>query len=280
MRIFITGSEGQLGKVLRASLAENRHEVAGGDLPDWDMMDGAQVAASLRVFGPDVVLHAAALTNVDYCAEHPQEAVRINGVGTYNVVAACREVGAQIVAISSNEVFDGAADRPYEEYDPRHPINPYGRSKAVAEQVVERFAPDYMIVRTAWLYAPGGTNFIHKILERTRSGGPLRVVTDEVGSPTYAVDLARALGRLIEIGKPGIYHLANAGVCSRHEFAQAIVEMAGLDTPVEPITSDAFDRPSTPPVYSPLANVFAAALGVEMRPWREAVAAYLDEYES
>ncbi len=280
MRIFITGSEGQLGTVLRTSLAQAGHEVAGGDLPDWNMMDGAQVEASLRAFGPDVVLHAAALTNVDYCAEHPQEAVRINGVGTYNVALACREVGAQIVAISSNEVFDGAADRPYEEYDPRHPINPYGRSKAVAEQIVERFAPDYMIVRTAWLYAPGGTNFIHKILERARSGGPLRVVTDEVGSPTYAVDLARALGQLIAIGKPGIYHLANAGACSRHAFAEAIVELAGLDTPVEPITSDAFDRPSTPPAYSPLVNVFAAALGVEMPHWREAVAAYLDEHES
>jgi dTDP-4-dehydrorhamnose reductase len=280
MRIFVTGSEGQLGTVLRASLAEAGHEVAGGDLPGWDMMDGRQVEVGLRAFAPDVVLHAAALTNVDYCAEHPQEAVRINGVGTYNVALACREIGAQIVAISSNEVFDGTADRPYEEYDPRRPINPYGRSKAVAEQVVERFAPDYMIVRTAWLYAPGGTNFIHKILERARSGGPLRVVTDEVGSPTYAVDLADGLTRLIALGRPGIYHLANAGACSRHEFAEAIVELAGLDTPVEPITSDAFDRPSTPPPYSPLANVFAAALGVTMRPWREALAAYLAEHES
>lgn len=280
MRIFITGSEGQLGMALRASLAEAGYEVAGGDLPEWDMMGAAEVEASLRAFGPDVVLHAAALTNVDYCAEHPQEAMRINGVGTHNVVAACRAVGAQVVAISSNEVFDGTADRPYEEYDPRHPINPYGRSKAVAEQIVERFAPDYMIVRTAWLYGPGGTNFVHKILGRAQDGGPLRVVTDEVGSPTYLADLVDGLRRLIEIGRPGIYHLTNAGACSRHALAEALVALAGLSVPVEPITSDAFDRQSTPPAYSPLANVFAAALGVELRPWREAVAAYLDEYES
>jgi dTDP-4-dehydrorhamnose reductase len=277
VRIFITGHKGQLGGALQAHLSD--HTLEGGDLPEWDMTDAGAILESLRAFRPDVVIHAAALTAVDYCADHPLEAVHVNGVGTYNVALACREVDALLVAISTNEVFDGQSDRPYQEYDRRNPVNPYGYSKFVAEQVVERFAPRYMIARTAWLYAPGGTNFIHKIIARARSGEALRVVTDEVGSPTYALDLADGLARLIATGKPGIYHLTNAGACSRYEFARAILRLAGIDTPVEPITSDAFERASTPPPYAPLVNVFAAAAGVVMRPWEEALADYIAAHE-
>jgi dTDP-4-dehydrorhamnose reductase len=273
MRIFITGHRGQLGRALAAHLAE--HEITGGDLPEWNLTDAAQVKASLEDIRPDVVIHAAALTDVDYCARNPAEAVRVNGVGTYNVALACRAVGSMLVSISTNEVFDGQAYRPYQEYDQRNPINPYGYSKYVAEQVVERYAPHYMIVRTAWLYAPDGSNFIHKVLARARAGQPLRVVTDEVGSPTYAPDLADALARLIALGQPGVYHMANAGACSRFEFAQEILQQAGLDAPVEPIPSGAFQRDSTPPPYAPLDNIFGAAAGVTLRPWQEALADFL-----
>ncbi len=276
MRIFITGHRGQLGRALLHSL--RNHDLAYGDLPDWDITKAGHVEAAITAFRPDVVIHAAALTQVDYCATHPDEAVRVNGVGTYNVALACRRAGALCVAISTNEVFDGRADRPYQEYDPRSPINPYGYSKFVGEQAVERIAPEYMIVRTAWLYAPGGENFIHKIIGRAAVGEPLRVVTDEVGSPTYVVDLAEALGRLIATGRPGIYHLTNAGSCSRYEFAQEIVRLVGYDVPVQPISSAEFRRASTPPPYAPLANVFAAALGVTLRPWQEALAEYLAAY--
>lgn len=255
-------------------------EVEGGDLPDWDMMNPAQITGELSQYRPDVVIHTAALTQVDYCAEHPDEAVRINGVGTYNVALACREIGALMLAISTNEVFDGAATRPYQEYDLRHPINPYGYSKFVAEQVVERFASRYMIVRTAWLYAPGGANFIHKIIKRAEEGQPLSVVTDEVSAPTYVNDLADALIRLIETDRPGVYHLTNAGECSRFQFAQEIIHLAGLDVPVKPVKLAEFSRPSLPPPYAPLANVFAAAAGVEMRPWQVALADYMREREN
>lgn len=277
MRIFITGHDGQLGRALVARLGD--HTVEGGSLPAWDMTDAALVSQTLADFAPDVVIHTAALTNVDYCALHPLEAVRVNGVGTANVAHAAREVDAMLVAISSNEVFDGLAARAYQEYDPRHPANPYGYSKVVAEQIVERFSSRYMIVRTAWLYAANGNNFIHKILAAAREGKPLRVVTDEVSSPTYAEDLADALIALIAADRPGIYHLANDGVCSRHAFAEAIVRYAGLDVLVDPITADAFDRPSSPPPYAPLENVFARALGVTMRPWEEALAAYIAAHE-
>jgi dTDP-4-dehydrorhamnose reductase len=279
VRVFITGNIGQLGRALTASLTD--HTVDGADLPAWDMTDLSQVRASLHELKPDVVIHSAALTNVDFCATNPREAVRVNGVGTYNIALASREIDALMVAVSTNEVFDGHTNRPYQEYDLRRPINPYGYSKFVAEQVVERYASRYQIVRTAWLYAPGGVNFIHKIITHAQSGEPVRVVTDEVGSPTYAVDLAEGIVRLMQTDLPGIYHLVNAGQCSRYEFAQAILTAAGLkDVPVEPITSAEFTRASTPPAYAPLDNVFAAAAGVEMRPWRDALDAHVQKAHS
>lgn len=280
MRIFITGHKGQLGKVLRARLVAEGHTILGGDLPEWEMTRADQVLESLRVFSPEIVIHAAALTDVDYCAGHPKEAVRVNGVGTYNVALACRELGALLVAISTNEVFDGSATRPYQEYDQRHPISPYGYSKFVAEQVVERFAPHYMIVRTSWLYASGGVNFIHKIIARARGAERLRVVTDEVSTPTNVVDLAAALMELIHTGRPGIYHLVNAGECSRYEFAREIVRLIGLNVPIEPIHLADFVRPSAPPPYAPLANVFGAAAGVELRPWQDALAEFIAQFEA
>lgn len=275
MRIFVTGHRGQLGKALRARAASQGIVCDGGDLPEWDMLNAEDILEGLRRFRPDVVFHTAALTQVDYCAEHPDEAMRINGVGSYNVALACREIGTLLVAISTNEVFDGTASAPYQEYDVRRPVNPYGTSKSVSEQVIERFAPRYMIARTAWLYAPGGRNFIHRIVEKARAGDPLRVVTDEVSTPTNADDLAAALIRLAETDRPGIYHLTNAGQCSRYEFAQEIVHLAGYDAAIAPTTLAEFQRPSSPPHYTPLANIFAAAAGVEMRPWQEALAEFM-----
>jgi dTDP-4-dehydrorhamnose reductase len=278
VRIYITGIRGQLGAALRLGL--DGHTVEGGDLPDWDMIDRGQVLETFEAFRPDAVVHAAALTAVDYCAEHPREAVRINGVGTYNVAAAAEAVGALLVAISTNEVFDGQAQAPYQEYDQRRPINAYGYSKFVAERVIEKLVSRYMIVRTAWLYAQGGTNFIHKMLARARAGKVSQVVTDEVSSPTCAADLADGLRALIETGCTGFYHLVNEGACSRFEFAQEAVRLAGLDEElIAPTTMADYVRASTPPPYAPLDNVFAAALGVRLRPWQDALAAFVGEYD-
>ncbi len=276
MKLFLTGSKGQLGQALLARYGDHL-DIVGADLPEWDMTDPQQVRNAITDVKPDVIIHAAALTKVDYCAENPVEAVTSNGFGTQNVALAARDAGAMMIAISSNEVFDGTltAGEFYQEYDQRNPINPYGYSKFVGEQVTERFAGDYMIVRTAWLYASGGVNFLHKITERARNGQPLRVVTDEVGSPTYVDDLADALIQLIKVEQPGIYHMTNEGACSRYQLAEAMLELVGLGAvEIEPITSDAFERASTPPPYAPLQNVFGAALGVQLRPWYDALVAF------
>jgi dTDP-4-dehydrorhamnose reductase len=276
MHILLAGHLGQLGRILMPLLAHN-HEVEGVDLPAHDITDRTamlDLAARLR---PDLVLNSAAMTNVDGCAQDPEMAYRVNGMGTQNLALGAASVGAEFMQISTNEVFDGAATEPYLEWATCHPINAYGRSKLAGEWYAQHLLHRFYIVRTAWLYAVGGRNFPHRILELADERGALSVVTDEVGNPTYVVDLAKAIVRLLETHAYGIYHLVNEGAASRFEFAKALLERSGRgDIPLTPITTDAFERASTPPPYAPLANTAAAALGIRLRPWRDAIAAFLD----
>lgn len=274
MRIYVTGCNGQLGRALSRELTG--HTVAGCDLPDTDITDREAITNAVSDFSPDVVIHAAAWTDVDGCARNPEKAFRVNAIGTQNVALACTSSGAALATISTNEVFDGTADQPYREWDPLRPINPYARSKAAAEWYTRHLLTRFYIVRTAWLYAPGGSNFPHTIIDLADECGELKVVTDEVGNPTYAPDLAEALAQLVQTEAYGVYHLTNAGHASRFDFAREILRLSRRqDVPVEPIPLDDFDRDSTPPPFAPLANTAAAALGIRLRPWREALAAFL-----
>jgi len=273
MRIVITGCKGQLGQALQHTLAEE--QLLGLDLPEWDMTDPACVQTVVG-FQPDVVIHAAAMTNVDACERDPQAAFQANILGTHHVALACGQSGAAMVYVSTNEVFDGTLGRPYYEWDTPEPKSVYARSKAAAEFYVRTLLSRFYIVRTAWLYARGGNNFVTKILAGADRLGALRVVTDEVSSPTYAPDLAQAIARLILTGHYGIYHFTNSGFCSRHEWACEILKLRGRShVPVEPITTDQWPRPAPPPLYAPLVNFFGAALGITLRPWQEALQEYL-----
>jgi len=274
MRVFITGCKGQLGRALTAALGHQT--VAGCDLPQTDITNRQAISSAIADFAPDVVIHTAAWTDVDGCAREPEKAYEVNALGTRNVALASASSGAALVTISTNEVFDGSADEPYREWDPPRPINPYARSKAAGEWFTRHLLNRFYIVRTAWLYAPGGRNFPHRIIELADELGKLKVVTDEVSNPTYAPDLAEALAELIETEAYGVYHLTNGGYASRYDFAREILRISGReDVPVERITLDDFDRDSTPPRFAPLANTAAAALGIEPRPWEEALAAFL-----
>jgi len=281
MRVYVTGCMGQLGRALYAALEGKTLD--GCDLPELDINDRHAIAQGVRQFAPDVVIHTAALTDVDGCARDPDLAYRVNTVGTQNVALACAASGAAMVYISTNEVFDGESSEPYREWHAPNPINPYAHSKAGGEWFVRHLLTRFYIVRTAWLYAPGGHNFPHRVLQladEAASGGgsgePLRLVTDEVGNPTYAPDLARGIASLIRTDACGVYHLTNAGHCSRYDFAREILRLAGRrDVPVEPITLDEFERDSDPPRFAPLANTTAAALGIELRPWRAALAEFV-----
>lgn len=274
MRVFITGIRGQLGRTLAPTLSD--HDVTGIDLPECDITDRAQIHAAIDAAQPDVVIHCAAMTDVDGCARDPAAAYKVNGLGTQNVALACQARGAAMLYVSTNEVFDGTARQPYLEFDPAHPINPYGRSKQAGEWYTRHLLNRFFIVRTAWLYAPGGRNFPHRIMQIADGRGALRVVTDEVGSPTYAVDLTRAIDQLISSAQYGIYHFVNEGVCSRYDFARETLRLTGrASVPVEPTTLAAFERDSHPPPYTPLANTAGAAIGIRLRPWQEALADFL-----
>lgn len=282
MRILLTGHKGQLGRTLAPLLAE--HEVLGVDLPEHDITDREGLLALARDFRPALILHPAAMTDVDGCARNPALAYRVNGMGTQNVALAAAEVGAELLYVSTNEVFDGQANAPYHEWAPRNPINAYGRSKLAGEWYVQNLLTRFYIVRTAWLYAPGGRNFPHRIIQladdsvRQANGGALKVVADEVGNPTYVADLARAIVALIETHAYGIYHGVNAGAASRYEFAKEVLRLSGREhIPVDPISITEFQRASTPPPYAPLENNAAAALGITFRPWQEALAEFLSE---
>jgi len=274
VRIAITGANGQLGQALIATLAD-QHELIPLGHDQLELTDPATVD-HIAATGADVVIHAAAYTNVDGCARDPILAYRVNGLGTRYVALGCRRIQATMVYISTNEVFAGDGQRPYLEDDPTRPINPYGQSKLAGEQVVRTLTSQHFIVRVAWLFG-GERNFVRTVL-RLASNPPaqgLRMVADEIGSPTYTYDVAIGLARLINTDYYGTYHFVNDGICSRYEFAAEILRQLGMSTPLHPIRLRDFQRDSTPPPYTPLANLAGAALGITFRPWQEALAVYL-----
>ncbi len=274
MRIFVTGHRGQLGAALARAIPSEAF--AGADLPELDIRDPGQVVDAIAGARPDIVIHCAAMTDVDGCARDPESAREVNAEGTANVARGAAAAGAALVYVSTNEVFDGTAGRPYVETDASNPVNAYGRSKLEGELAASRHHPHCWIVRTAWVYGAGGRNFVHKIQEIADRKGALRVVVDEISSPTWTEDLAAAILRLAGSAPHGTYHLAGLGACSRFELAKAVLELTGRgQVPVEPIASADWPRPSRPPLNAPLDVGKAAALGIPMRPWREALAEFL-----
>ena len=280
MRILITGAAGNLGRELTRQLLP-AHDVVGADLLGdvahrLDICDYAACIRLIDAAAPDLVIHAAAWTDVDGCALDPPRATRVNGIGAQNIAVGCARHGIPIVYISTNEVFDGRRRLPYREYDLTNPINAYGGSKCYGERAIAAVNPRHYIVRTSWLFASGGGNFIHAILRAAEAGKQLRVVINEVANPTYTVDLAAAIAELIGSGRYGTYHLVNRGAASRWQLARYALDAAGMaDLPIERIALAQWQRASTPPEYAALDNIAAASLGIELRHWQDAVDAFL-----
>jgi dTDP-4-dehydrorhamnose reductase len=278
MNILVTGARGLLGRSLSTLLESRGHTVIGWDVQELDITDYSATFHAITQAAPEAVIHCAALTNVDFCAQNPDEALRVNGYGTANVALACAALDCPILYISTNEVFDGERATPYLEFDPTRPINPYGYSKWHGEQAIQRYAPKHYIARISWLFGHGGSNFLQKIVAAAQQGKPIKVVTNEVAAPTYTDDLSDALEKLITSGRYGIYHLVNEGGVSRYGFARHILDCAGYsETPITPILGAMFPRPSRPPTYATLRNVSAAHLGIRLRSWQEAVNAYFEK---
>ena len=267
-----------LGQDLVAALRAAGHEVMAWDIERCDITRPEQVRAALEGSRPALLFHCAAYTDVDGAEADPAGAMRVNAGGTAQVAAACRAVGAGMVYLSTDYVFDGRSRTPYREGDAPNPLNAYGRSKCAGEEAVRAAGlRRAWIVRSAWLYGTGGRNFVRAIVERAAQGGPLRVVDDQEGSPTYTADLAAALCRIPEGVPPGTYHVTNAGSTTWFAFARAILERAGMPgIPLEPIPTAASGRPAPRPAYSVLANDrWATATGTPLRPWPEALEAFL-----
>ena len=273
MRTVITGHNGQLGRQLISAFGV--HDVLPLDLPDDDITDPAVIERVAR-FAPQLIVHGAAFTDVDGAEKDPELAYRINAFGTQNLALAAQRTGAAMMLVSTNEVFDGSQRELYREWDAPNPMGTYARSKAAGEHIVRDLLRQFYIVRVAWLFGPGGNNFITKILAGAEKYGALRVAADEFGNPTYAPDAAVAMARLAETGHFGIYHLTNSGFCSRYEFAREVMRLAGKpDLPITPILSADWPRPSKPPLHAVLANTAAANLGITLRPWQTALAGYI-----
>lgn len=277
MKILLTGCRGQLGLELQRQLAgqPGKFQVVGTDLPELDIADGAQTNDICNREKPDVIINAAAYTDVDSCETNEAIAMAVNGRGAGNLAAAAREIGAKIVQVSTDYVYDGSGSAPYVESDPVCPINVYGESKALGEALVRESNARHYIVRTAWLYGEG-RNFVRTMLDLAGQRDELNVVDDQFGSPTSTVDLAKCIINLIGTEHYGTYHGTCEGVCSWYQFAQKI--LAGKNIRINPISTEALNRPAPRPRFSVLENARLKSLGMNnFRSWEEALFEYLED---
>ncbi len=275
--IFVIGAAGQLGQELVRPYETCAPEAAvlmqGADLPEVDITDAARVMAALERVRPRAVINAAAYTDVDGCETHAEQAYAVNAAGPENLARACRQVGCKLVHVSTDYVFDGRKRTPYDVDDPVNPQGVYGKSKAEGERRIRESGVDHVIVRTSWLFGTAGKNFVKTILERVAQRDELRVVTDQVGRPTYAPDLAAVLLALAQSDLAGTYHFANAGECSWHAFATEVLRQAGWLKPVRPISAAELGRPAPRPAYSVLdTRRLTDDTGIVPRPWQAALA--------
>jgi dTDP-4-dehydrorhamnose reductase len=262
MRVLITGANGILGRALSERLG-GAHTLYLWGRGEADLTDEAQV-------------RAAGKTNVDGCESEPERAMAANRDATRFVAALARERGAAMVYVSTDYVFDGSKGSPYMEEDPTHPINEYGRTKLAGEEAARASGAACLVVRTSWLYGPGGKNFVETIAAKLGRGESLEVVDDQRGSPTYARDLASAIELLLRRGALGTVHVTNSGHTTWHGFAVEIARYLGASNPITPTTSERIQRPAARPKYSVLSGArFHALTGESLRPWEEAVHHYL-----
>ncbi len=279
MKVVLVGAQGMLGTDLQwAFQAQDVVSLSKAQLL-IDHLD--DVRACIRQEQPDLIINAAAYTNVDACENNVEDAYRVNAVGPRNLAVAAQEAGAALVHFSTDYVFAGDATEPQREFDPVGPTSIYGKSKLAGERLVQSLCPRHYILRTSWLYGVHGRNFVSTMLQLGQKQDVVRVVDDQMGSPTYTVDLANAVSQLVQKPYYGIYHLSNQGVCTWHQFAKDIFQAAQLDVRVEAMSSTELARPAKRPSYSVLDNQMWRLNGfAPLRPYRAALQDYLAQYQS
>ena len=276
MRVLIFGNAGQLGRDLTKVFSADAH-VTGYDLPAVSIAGPGAVHECVVRDKPDLVINAGAYTNVDAAEDNSAEAFRINEGGARIVAEATRAAGLPLVHYSTDFVYDGRKSTPYEPTDTPNPLSVYGKSKLAGDEAVRAANPRHFILRTAWLYGPGGNNFVEKIIGAAKKNTSLKVVSGEIGSPTHTWDLAEASRSIAATHVYGLYHAVNAGQTSRDRFAAKILDLAGFTTPITPCHSNEFPSKAARPAYSVLSTAtLEAACGYRFRSWEDALKHYIE----
>ena len=277
MRILVTGVKGQLGHDVVDELTKRGHTPIGVDVEEMDITDAAAVEQEMKKEPLDAVIHCAAYTAVDPAEDNREVCMRVNAEGTRNIARVCRELDIKMVYISTDYVFDGEGERPWEPDDARNPLNVYGESKYQGELAVEEYLDKYFIVRIARVFGVNGKNFIKTMLRLAKDHKEINVVNDQTGSPTYTYDLAVLLADMVETEKYGRYHATNEGLCTWYEFAKEIFAQAGVDVKVNPVSSEEFPAKARRPHNSRMDKSRLTQNGFKLLPsWQDALKRYLE----
>ena len=278
--VLVTGYAGQLGWDVVHQLENRGVPCKGVDVNDFDLTDGEAVLAAVRECRPDVIVHCAAYTAVDRAEKEPEKCAAVNGVGTMNLVRAAQEVRAKFVYISTDYVFPGTGETPWRENDEYGPQNVYGLTKMQGEIAVRGALKRFFILRTSWVFGAHGNNFVRTMLRLGAEKSELRVVNDQIGSPTYTQDLARVICDLIPTERYGIYHVRNEGFISWAQFARMIMEARGLPCAIVPVTTEEYGSATKRPLNSRLSAEALAEAGIEPMPTvQDALTRYLNELD-
>ncbi|MEW9123300.1 MAG: dTDP-4-dehydrorhamnose reductase [Thermotaleaceae bacterium] len=291
MKLLITGSHGQLGRELQKLYEQRRCSL--GSIPKayqdiqlfWTHKDTLDITnledmrEKLKALRPQIVINTAAYTQVDQCEINQDQAFQNNAMGPRNLAMVCEEIRAKLLHLSTDYVFDGKSTVPYSEFDMPHPINIYGKTKYLGEEYIKQFSSRYFIVRTGWLYGMEGKNFVKTILHASKEKKELQIVSDQIGTPTYGVDLAYHLLHLALTDEYGIYHCTGNGQCSWYEFAKSIFAYAHRDCSIHPISSEEYPTLAPRPHYSTLDNsMLRCTIGDSMRNWKEALVDFMKNF--
>ena len=284
MRVLVTGAKGQLGTDVMAELKSNNIEAVGIDREELDIVDAKaceeffdKANAEKRI---DAVIHCAAYTAVDKAEDEQELSYNINALGTKNIATACKKFDMKLMYISTDYVFNGQGERPWEPDDEREPLNVYGKTKYEGELFVEEITKKYFIVRIAWVFGIAGNNFIKTMLKLAKERDSLTVVDDQIGSPTYTADLSKLLVSMIQTDKYGRYHATNEGYCSWYEFAKEIFKVAGVTINVAPVDSSAYPAKAKRPANSRMEKKKLDEMGFKRLPsWQDATRRYIEELQ-
>ena len=280
MRVFVTGVKGQLGYDVMNELEKQGLEGIGVDIDEMDITDADQVNKVIKEAAPDAVIHCAAYTAVDAAEDNEEICRKVNAQGTENIAKVCEELDIKMMYISTDYVFNGQGERPWEPDDEREPLNVYGQTKYEGELAIEEHVKKFFTVRIAWVFGVNGKNFIKTMLNLGKTHDHLTVVNDQTGSPTYTYDLARLLVDMIQTDKYGRYHATNEGICTWYEFACEIFKQAGMNVSVAPVSSDEYPAKAKRPSNSRMDKSKLTANGfTPLSTWQDALSRYLKEIE-